>query len=144
MEPYCVICRWELEAEADFVNSHKECLTLDEAVKNLVVRGAKGFSRRISPASDFKCEICYWPNANLAVFICNECFIDAKTLAKEKKKQDQLRKAEQERVRLIVQKSKEEARRRYEMTSRTPDFGIKVCSSCNLPIRQWDSRCGCT
>jgi hypothetical protein len=135
---YCVVCHDEFEVQEDFVNVHTDCLGVDDALKSAISKGVKGISRRVVNGKSLLCEFCDLPGVNASVSICRICFI---AVRKNCQNSSRLNKSEQEK---IAQDKKLERERFVRMTTRTPNFEIRVCSSCNLPIRQFDSRCGCS
>lgn len=138
MACYCVVCHDEFEVPEDYLYVHTACLDVDDAFRGAISKGVKGISKRVISGASIICEICDNPGVNASVSMCRICFVAAKRRLLNDARSKQL---ELER---LNQEKKLERERFVRMTTRTPDIEIKVCRSCNLPIRQFDSRCGCS
>ena len=177
MKQFCVACREELEPVAEFINVHSDCLSfvhglksyIGPGLKSLLSEGAKGYSQRFTKDQASNCEVCQVSAADLSVYLCLDCFLDAKVYFRnsisarksisdlldsaksEGKREDTahesfLRETERLKQReLETERLKQRELDRFNrLASSVPENLIRVCKSCGLPIRQWDSRCGCS
>lgn len=173
MKQFCVTCREELEPVAEFINVHSDCLSfvhglksyIGPGLKSLLSEGAKGYSQRFTKDQALNCEVCQVSAADLSVYLCLDCFLDAKVYFRNSisarkrisdlldstkseaaahesfiRETERLKQRELETERL----KKRELDRFNRLASSVPENLIRVCKSCGLPIRQWDSRCGCS
>ena len=138
MAYYCIVCHDEFDEPGDYINVHTDCLGVEDALKRPISRGVKGLSRRVVNGVSTTCKLCKLPGTDASIRICMICFTacrkrilsNSQAIQKEQERIDQVKKLDRERF--------------VKMTSGSPDFEIKVCSSCNLPIRPIDSRCDCS
>jgi rubrerythrin len=153
MKQFCVACREELEPVAEFINVHSGCLQIGERLKSSLRESIDGYSQRITENQVSMCEVCQVSAADLSVYLCHECFIDAKVIFRNSishlldsaRKQRQLEAAAHETyIRETERLKQRELERFNRLASSVPENLIRVCKSCGLPIRQWDIRCGCS
>ena len=153
MKQFCVACREELEPVAEFINVHSDCLQIGKRFKSSLSESIEGYSQRITEDQDAKCEVCQVSSADLSVYLCHECFIDAKVIFRnsisglldsERKKRQREVAAYETYKREIEEFKYRELERFNRLSSSVAENLIGVCKSCGLPIRQWDSRCGCS
>jgi hypothetical protein len=177
MKQFCVACHGELEPVAEFINVHSGCLQsgegwlsfLSEGYKSRFSESIKGYSQKVTKDQVSNCEVCQESAADLSVYLCLDCFLDAKVYFRnsisarksisdlldsaksEAKREDTahesfLRETERLKQReLETERLKQRELDRFNrLASSVPENVIRVCKSCGLPIRQWDSRCGCS
>ena len=138
MACYCVVCHDEFEVPEDYLYVHTACLDVDDAFRGAISKGVKGISRRVTDGTKRYCELCSRTGINASVSICLKCFLASRSYVLKNLQEEGIGRVQ------TVHDQKFERERFVRMTTRTPDFEIKVCRSCNLPIRQFDSRCGCS
>ena len=183
MKQFCVACHGELEPVAEFINVHSDCLQSGEEWLSFLSKGyktrfsesIKGYSQKVTKDQAPNCEVCQVSAADLSVYLCLDCFLDAKVYFRNSisarkrisdlldstkseaaahesfiRENERLKQRELETERLKQRELETERLKKRELdrfnrlASSVPENLIRVCKSCGLPIRQWDSRCGCS